>query len=87
MEESSGFDKRLRELQDSHIETKTYVFTIMEDIKELKVSLKEINDAVRESSDKASGTWQPVVTELIKLVSISIAILGTVAGVIRMAGA
>lgn len=86
MEEMSALDKRLRELQDSHIETKTYVFTIMEDIKELKVSLKEINDAVRESSDHASGTWQSVVTELIKLVSISIAILGTVAGVIRMSG-
>lgn len=86
MQETGEFDRRLRELQDSHIQTKTYVFTIMEDIKELKVSLKEIDAAVRESSNNASKSWQPVVTELIKLVSVSIAILGTVAGVIRMSG-
>lgn len=86
MQETVEFDKRLRELQNSQTETRTYVFTIMEDIKELKISMKEINDALRESSDNASRSWQPVVTELIKLVSISIAILGTVAGVIRMSG-
>ena len=86
MQETGEFDKRLRELQNSQTETKTYVFTILEDIKELKVSIKEINEAVRESSNNASGSWQPVVTELIKLVSISIAILGTVAGVVRISG-
>lgn len=87
MPEICDMDKQLRELQDSQIETKTYVRTILEDIKELKVSINELNASVRESSNLASKTWQPVVTELIKLVSVSIAILGTVAGVIRMSGA
>ncbi len=89
MQELLEQDKRLRELEVSQIETRTYVKMIQSDIEEIKTSIKELynlNISEKTSQDEMGSAWQNIVIELIKLASLCIVILGTIVGAIKVIG-
>lgn len=89
MQEALDQEKRLRSLETSQVETKTYVKMIQADIEEIKTSIKEIyniNQSNAIDSKELGGAWQNIVIELIKLASLCIIILGTIVGAIKVMG-
>ena len=89
MQEALDQEKRLRSLETSQVETKTYVKMIQADIEEIKTSIKEIyniNQSNAIDSKEIGGAWQNIVIELIKLASLCIIILGTIVGAIKVMG-
>ena len=89
MQEALDQEKRLRSLETSQVETKTYVKMIQADIEEIKTSTKEIyniNQSNAIDSKEIGGAWQNIVIELIKLASLCIIILGTIVGAIKVMG-
>ena len=89
MQEILEQDKRLRDLETSQAETRTYVKMIQADIEEIKTSIKELhslNLSANNSQNEMGNAWQNIVIELIKLASLCIIILGTIVGVIKVMG-
>ena len=89
MQEILEQDKRLRDLETSQAETRTYVKMIQADIEEIKTSIKELhslNLSANNSQNEMGNAWQNIVIELIKLASLSIIILGTIVGAIKVMG-
>lgn len=88
MQEVLDQEKRLRSLETSQAETRTYVKMIQADIEEIKTSIKEIYNMNQSNSDskELGGAWQNIVIELIKLASLCIIILGTIVGAIKVMG-
>lgn len=79
-------EQRLRDLETGMAETRVYVRMIKEDITEIKESIKEGWPSSKGGTDVNSKAWQSVMIELIKLAGFCIAILGAVAGVIKLVG-
>ncbi len=89
MQEILEQDKRLRDLETSQAETRTYVKMIQADIEEIKTSIKELhslNLSANNSQNEMGNAWQNIVIELIKLASLCIIILGTIVGAIKVMG-
>ena len=89
MQEILEQDKRLRDLETSQAETRTYVKMIQADIEEIKTSIKELhslNLSAKNSQNEMGSAWQNIVIELIKLASLCIIILGTIVGAIKVMG-
>ena len=89
MQEILAQDKRLRDLETSQAETRTYVKMIQADIEEIKTSIKELhslNLSANNSQNEMGNAWQNIVIELIKLASLCIIILGTIVGAIKVMG-
>ena len=89
MQEILEQDKRLRDLETSQAETRTYVKMIQADIEEIKASIKELhslNLSANNSQNEMGSAWQNIVIELIKLASLCIIILGTIVGAIKVMG-
>ena len=89
MQEILEQDKRLRDLETSQAETRTYVKMIQADIEEIKTSIKELhslNLSANNSQNEMESAWQNIVIELIKLASLCIIILGTIVGAIKVMG-
>ena len=89
MQEILEQDKRLRDLETSQAETRTYVKMIQTDIEEIKTSIKELhslNLSANNSQNEMGNAWQNIVIELIKLASLCIIILGTIVGAIKVMG-
>ena len=89
MQEILEQDKRLRDLETSQAETRTYVKMIQADIEEIKTSIKELhslNLSANNSQNEMGSAWQNIVIELIKLASLCIIILGTIVGAIKVMG-
>jgi len=89
MQEILEQDKRLRDLETSQAETRTYVKMIQADIEEIKTSIKELhslNLSANSSQNEMGSAWQNIVIELIKLASLCIIILGTIVGAIKVMG-
>ena len=85
MQEILEQDKRLRDLETSQAETRTYVKMIQADIEEIKTSIKELH-SLNLSANEMGSAWQNIVIELIKLASLCIIILGTIVGAIKVMG-
>ena len=89
MQEILEQDKRLRDLETSQAETRTYVKMIQADIEEIKTSIKELhslNLSANNSQNEMGNAWQNIVIGLIKLASLCIIILGTIVGAIKVMG-
>ncbi|CBH20960.1 conserved protein of unknown function [Acetoanaerobium sticklandii] len=89
MQEILEQDKRLRDLETSQAETRTYVKMIQADIEEIKTSIKELHNlnlSANNSQNEMGSAWQNIVIELIKLASLCIIILGTIVGAIKVMG-
>jgi len=89
MQEILEQDKRLRDLETSQAETRTYVKMIQADIEEIKTSIKELhslNLSANNSQNEMGNAWQNIVIELIKLASLCFIILGTIVGAIKVMG-
>ena len=89
MQEILEQDKRLRDLETSQAETRTYVKMIQADIEEIKTSIKELhslNLSANNSQNEMGNAWQNIVIELIKIASLCIIILGTIVGAIKVMG-
>lgn len=73
-------EERLRSLESDRTETKIYVKLINENIAEIKSDIKKRNQIEGQGSSQESKSeskaWQPVVMELIKLISTAVLILG-----------
>ncbi len=78
-------EERIRNLETGQAEMKVYVRDIREDIQEIKSTFKEFRPLVP-SENADSRLWQPVVVELIKLVTLCITILGAIVGAVKILG-
>lgn len=83
-------ESRVMKLEKSEAEIRVYMSAIREDIQEIRLSIENLsNQLLREkefSQAQANVAWQTMVTELIKLVSLSVLILGAIVGVVKWAG-
>jgi hypothetical protein len=82
--------ERIRNLETGQAEMRVYVRDIREDIQEIKSSLKEYrpppSNGVNGNSGESAKVWQPIVIELIKLLGLSITILGAIVGAVKILG-
>jgi len=83
-------DERIRNLETGQAEMRVYVRDIREDIQEIKSSLKENRQLPVSSGSgnisESAKMWQPIVIELIKLLGLSITILGAIVGAVKILG-
>jgi hypothetical protein len=79
-------EQRLRDLETGMAETRVYVKIIKEDIAEIKNSIKEIRGSPEKQNETTVKAWQTVMIELIKLAGLCMAILGAIAGAIKLMG-
>lgn len=81
-------DERIRNLETGQAEMRVYVRDIREDIQEIKSSLKEYRPPPRNEGNSSDSVklWQPIVIELIKLLGLSITILGAIVGAVKILG-
>lgn len=81
-------DERIRNLETGQAEMRVYVRDIREDIQEIKTSIKEYRppQPVNDNGGESTRTLQPVIIELIKLLGLSITILGAIVGAIKILG-
>lgn len=83
-------ESRVMELEKAQAEMRAYLTGIREDVQEIRLSIESLSDRLlREkeiSQAQANIAWQTMVTELIKLVSLSVLILGAIVGVVKWAG-
>lgn len=80
-------ESRIRQLETSQAESKVYVKQILENLGEVKADIKELKNQkgdVHIDDDNKQNIWQPIVTELIRLLGTVITILGTLAGAQKM---
>lgn len=77
-------EQRLRDLETGMAETRVYVKIIKEDIAEIKNSIKEIRGSPEKQNETTVKAWQTVMIELIKLAGLCMAILGAIAGAIKL---
>ena len=76
-------ESRVRALETGQAETKVYVKQILDDIQEIKTTIK--NAAPPPQADKIQ--WQQtVIIELIKVLSTAITVIGTVIGILKVTG-
>jgi len=79
-------EQRLRDLETGMAETRVYVKMIKEDIAEIKNSIKEIRGSPEKQNETTVKAWQTVMIELIKLAGLCMAILGAIAGALKLMG-
>jgi DNA repair protein RadC len=79
-------ESRIRALETGQAETRVYVKEIREDIVEIKATLAKLIDNPPRADPKPEPSWQPVMTELIKLVGQVVVILGAIAGATKLMG-
>ena len=81
-------DERIRNLETGQAEMRVYVRDIREDIQEIKSSLKEYRPPPSNEGNSSDSVklWQPIVIELIKLLGLSITILGAIVGAVKILG-
>ena len=72
-------EQRIRALENAQTENGVYLKVIREDVAEIKQTLK--NYPLPEDKKQS---WQPIVLELIKLITVALLILGGVAGVTKL---
>jgi len=75
-------EERVRALETGQAETRIYVKEIREDIQEIKADIKK---AAQQPRDEGK-TWSPIVTELIKLVTYCVTVLGGIIGAAKVLG-
>lgn len=79
-------EQRLRDLETGMAETRVYVKMIKEDLGEIKNSIKEIRGSPEKQNETTVKAWQTVMIELIKLAGLCMAILGAIAGALKLMG-
>lgn len=72
-------EERIRTLEQSHTETRIYVKEIREDVQEIKADVKK-------SVPENISVWQPIVVKLIEVLGTSIAVIGAIAGALKIMG-
>lgn len=76
MEHQCIQEGRIQALEREQAKTEVYYKNIQKDIEEIKQTLKELQQQPRNSA----SMWQPIVLEVIKLISTMAIILGAIAG-------
>jgi len=75
-------EQRIRALENAQTENGVYLKVIREDVAEIKQTLK--NYPPPEDKKAQHQQWQPIVLELIRLITVALLILGSVAGVTKL---
>lgn len=75
MEHQCIQEARIQALEKEQVKTEVYYKNIQSDIEEIKESLKQL-----QQKPKESALWQPIVVEIVKLITTVILVLGALAG-------
>ncbi len=77
-------EERIRNLETGQAETKVYVKQILDDIKDIKDSVKVLAQVQPQKNE--NKLMQIVITELFKLAGMCITILGAIVGAMKIMG-
>lgn len=67
---------RIRALETEHAKTEVYYENTQKDIEEIKEILKQL----QQQRPNGSALWQPIIVEVVKLITTVVLILGALAG-------
>lgn len=70
-------EERVRALETGQAETRIYVKEIREDIQEIKADIKK-------AAQQDGKSWSSIITELIKLVTYCVTVIGGIIGAVKI---
>lgn len=76
-------EERIRSLENDRTESKVYIKQIYENIQEIKSEVRGLKKAPYSVQEGKDNFKQAIITELIKLITMLITILGTLFGVVK----